>query len=135
MKTPNEIINEMMNDDAFSRLLGMKVIQLTEGQCSIQLAVEGNFLNGMGIAHGGLAYSLADTCLAFAANSYGRKALSVETSISHLKKIKKDDILIAESELVSKGNNIGVFLIHVKNQFTESVALFKGHVFFSNEIW
>jgi acyl-CoA thioesterase len=47
-------------------------------------------LNGFGIAHGGISYSLADSALAFASNSHGRKAVSIETSISHTESLKEN---------------------------------------------
>ena len=50
--------------------------------------------NGFGIAHDGICFSIADTALAFAANSsHNLKSLSIETSISLIKKIVTLEIL------------------------------------------
>ena len=135
MKTPKEIIDQMMGNDEFSRILGVRVIQLSVGECELKLHIEKMHLNGFGITHGGVSFSLADTCLAFAANSFGQKAVSIETSIAHIKKVSFGDVIIAKSELINKGKKVGVYLIHIFNQQQERVALFKGHVHFSSEVW
>jgi acyl-CoA thioesterase len=135
VKTPKEIVDLMMENDEFSRLLGIKIFQLSEGACELSLTIEKKHLNGFGITHGGVTFSFADTCLAFAANTFGQKAVSIETSIAHLKKVSIGDVLSAKSELISKGKKVGVYLIHVFNQDQDRVALFKGHVNFSSDFW
>ena len=64
MKTPREIVDLMMKEDAFSKLLGMKVLSIEKGECQLSLKVEEDFVNGFNIAHGGLSYALADSSLA-----------------------------------------------------------------------
>ena len=135
MKTPIEIVSLMLEKDSFSNWLGIRVDEINLGYCKISLHITDSMLNGFQIAHGGISYALADSCLAFAANSHGNKAVSIDTSIAHLKKVSLGDKLTAESELVNKGKKVGVYLVHVKNQENERVALFKGHVHFSSEIW
>jgi len=92
-------------------------------------------LNGFAIAHGGVTYSLADSCLAFASNSHGVQAVSVETSISHTKPVKAGDVLTATSEEMSLSRSIGVYHITVRNQREEIVALFKGTVYRTGKPW
>jgi acyl-CoA thioesterase len=92
-------------------------------------------LNGFQIAHGGIAYSLADSALAFASNSHGRKSLSVETSISHTVSVKEGDSLIAVSNEISLSPKIGIYLISIKNQNEQEVALFKGTVYRTSKEW
>ena len=91
--------------------------------------------NGFGIAHGGITYSLADSALAFASNSHGKKSVSVETSISHIKPLKAGDLIIAEAEEISVTNKIGIYHIKIKNQNTELVASFKGTVYRTSKDW
>ena len=92
-------------------------------------------LNGFAIAHGGISYSLADSALAFASNSHGIQAVSVETSISHTKAVKEGDVLTAVSEESSLSRSIGVYHITVTNQRSEIVALFKGTVYRTGKPW
>ena len=61
-----EIANKMYEQDAFSQWLGIDIEDVTEGYCKLKMSVRKEMLNGFQIAHGGIAYSLADTALAFA---------------------------------------------------------------------
>ena len=54
----------------------------------LRMQVREEMTNGFDILHGGVSYSLADSALAFAANTHGQHALSVETSISHLRAVQ-----------------------------------------------
>ncbi len=83
-------------------------------------------LNAFGIAHGGIAFSLADSAFAFACNSDGKITVALDVSISFPKAIKENDVLIAEAKQINKTNRTGLYLIEVKNQQDELVALFKG---------
>ena len=83
MSLSKKVVNKMINGDAFSQWLGIKVLEINEGNCTLEMTVRDEMTNGFNIAHGGIAYSLADSALAFAANSYGVQSMSIETSISH----------------------------------------------------
>lgn len=135
VKTPNEIILKMMEKDAFSNWLGLQVISIEKGSCTISCNINGVMLNGFSIAHGGIAYSIADTTLAFAANSYGYQSFSIETSISHLRKVQEKDILKASTTEIHRGKKTGVYQVNLINQKDELVAIFKGTVYISKIPW
>ena len=86
---PKEIVKQMIENDAFSKWLGLEILELSKGFCKLKMVVRKEMTNGFSIAHGGISYSLADSALAFAANSEGTHSLSIETSISHKKKNKQ----------------------------------------------
>lgn len=132
--SPDSIVNTMMANDYFSQWLGIQVLQTGEGSSILQMTIRKEMLNGFGIAHGGITYSLADSALAFASNSHGQKAVSVETSISHIQSLKEGDVIIAEAKEEHCSNKIAVYSITVtKNQ--EKVALFKGTVYRTSNPW
>lgn len=135
MKNPQKVINQMYNNDAFSQWLGIDIIDVKEGYCKLRMEVREEMLNGFQIAHGGIAYSLADSALAFASNSLGRKSLSVETSISHTISVRSGDELTAITEELSVSDKIGVFLITITNQKKQQVATFKGTVYRTSKEW
>lgn len=135
MPSPNEITQTMMDKDFFSQWLGISVLNTEQGACKLQLTVRQNMLNGFAIAHGGITYCLADSALAFASNSYGRQAVSIETSISHTAKVFEGDILTAEAKEITRGNKIAIYDIVITNQEMKKVALFKGTVFITEKIW
>ena len=135
MSKPQKIINKMFDQDAFSQWLGIKIVEVSKGNCQLQMPVRSEMLNGFQIAHGGVAYSLADSALAFASNSHGRKSLSVETSISHTVSVKEGNVLTATTEELSQSDKIGVYLITITNQNNQKVAYFKGTVYRTSKEW
>ena len=86
-------------------------------------------LNGFHIAHGGIAYSLADTALAFASNTYGKKCISLETSISHIECARAGDVITATTKKLSQTEKTGLYLITISNQDNQEIAYFKGTVY------
>ena len=135
MLYPKEIVNKMINNDAFSKWLGINIIQLEKGYCKLQMKILQDMTNGFDIAHGGICYSLADSALAFASNSHGKMALSIETSISHTKKVNINDTLTAETKELNINSKTGLYNIKITTQNSEEIAFFKGTVFFSDKIW
>jgi len=135
MKTPKEIFDLMYNNDPFSKLLGMQLLEINEGFCKLQMKVTNEMLNGFSIAHGGITYSLADSALAFASNSRGIQSVSIETSINHLSKVVEGDTLIAITEEKNLTGRTALYIININNQNNQSVALFKGIVFRTGKEW
>lgn len=125
-----------MAKDYFSQWLGIEVLEVKEGSCKLKMIIRKDMLNGFGIAHGGITYSLADSALAFASNSPGQKAVSIETSISHTESLKEDDVIIAQAIEEKRSNKIGIYTIKVTNTANQKiVALFKGTVYRTSKIW
>ncbi len=132
-----DIINTMMANDFFSQWLGITILEQSEGSCKLSLTVKKDMLNGFGIAHGGITYSLADSALAFASNSKGRKSVSIETSISHIISLKENDEIIAQAFCETETEKLGHYKINVflKNDSSKIVALFKGIVYKTSKNW
>lgn len=138
MSTPTlaqRVVARMYDHDPFSIWLGIERVAVEPGHCVLRMTVRGEMLNGFAITHGGITYSLADSCLAFAANSHGIQCVSVETSISHTKPVKEGDVLTATSQEMSLSRSIGIYHIKVTNQRSETVALFKGTVYRTGKAW
>ena len=134
-KTPVKVFRKMYNNDSFSQWLGIKCISIGKGKCSLQMKVRKEMLNGFYIAHGGIAYSLADSALAFASNSHGIKSVSIETSISHTFPLKSGDVITATAKEINRSKKIGIYHITVVNQDKKKVALFKGTVYRTGKEW
>jgi acyl-CoA thioesterase len=135
MELAKRVVDKMINGDAFSRWLGIEVLEITEDYCKLKMTVRKEMTNGFNIAHGGISYSLADSALAFAANSDGIQSLSVETSISHTKKVISGDTLIAETQEISKDDTNAVYNINITNQNNIEIAHFKGKVYRTKKEW
>ncbi len=135
MKTPEEIVVRMFKDDAYSKALNMHVISLDAGNCVLGMKVLEHMVNGFNIAHGGITYALADSAMAFASNAHGVQCVSIETTISHIKKVKVGDGLIASCKELSRNRKVGIYEVNVTNQSNEIVAHFKGTVLVSDQEW
>ncbi len=135
MSLAKRVVDKMINGDAFSQWLGIKVIEISEGKCTLEMTVRNEMTNGFNIAHGGIAYSLADSALAFAANSYGIQSMSIETSISHTKKVKSGDVLKAITKEVNKSKKTAIYYITITNQENMEIAHFKGTVYRTDREW
>ncbi|MDX1653513.1 MAG: hotdog fold thioesterase [Brumimicrobium sp.] len=133
--TPKAIVEKMMQGDHFSQWLGIEVLGIQKGYCLLQMTVKPDMVNGFSIAHGGISYSLADSALAFASNSYGFHAVSIETSVSHTRPVNISDVLTAECTELNRGKTIGIYQVKVVNQSKKTVALFKGTVHISSREW
>ena len=121
-----QVVARMMQTDYFSQWMGVQILEVAEGYSKIQITLRKEMLNGFGIAHGGVTFALADSAFAFACNSDGKITVALDVSISFPKAGKEGDVLIAEAKLINKTNRTGLYLIEVKNQRDELVALFKG---------
>ncbi|MEE9439429.1 MAG: hotdog fold thioesterase [Saprospiraceae bacterium] len=126
-----DYIKEKMYDkDAFSQWLGIEIIHIKNDDCKLKMIVRKDMLNGFGIAHGGITYAFADSALAFVSNALGNQAVSIETSISHTKKVVVNDILTTTSYLINKSKKFAIYSIEIHNQKMTLVASFKGTVYY-----
>ena len=128
------IPKKMLSLDAFSTWLGVEIIDCEIGHCKVGMTVRKEMLNSMGKAHGGISYSLADVAFGFAANTHGKYAVSIETSINHIEAIDEGDYLVAESVIEKVNNKLRFNIIEVKRG-KELVALFKGVVYRTSKDW
>jgi acyl-CoA thioesterase len=126
---PSSVVNQMMRDDLFSQWLGIKVLNVKEGYSKIQITLRDEMINGFGIIHGGIPFSLADSAFAFACNNRNNLSVALDTSITFTKATKPGDTLIAEAKELHNGRSTGLYLITITNQHQEQVALFKGTCF------
>lgn len=129
------IVDKMFAEDLFSQWLGIERIAVEPGHCVLKMTVRKEMLNGFGIVHGGIAFSIADSALAFASNAHGRLSVALECSISYPVAVNVGDVLTCEAKELSLTNKTGTYLIEVKNQNNKTVAFFKGTVYRTNKEW
>ncbi len=127
--TPTEVVQHMMQHDAFSRWLGIEVLEIRAGYSKIKMTLRDEMLNGFGVIHGGIAFSFADSAFAFACNNYNNLSLALDTSINFLKTTKPGQQLWAEATELHNGRSTGLYGVTVANEAGEKVAVFKGTCF------
>lgn len=135
MDLASKVVDKMLSGDAFSKWLGIEILEISSGYCKLKMQVRKEMTNGFNIAHGGITYSLADSALAFAANSYGIQSLSIETSINYKKKVMNGDTLIAETREIKKKEKTVSYVINIVNQEGIEVAEFYGKVYITKNYW
>ena len=127
--TPQQVVTQMLKDDLFSQWLGIEVIEITEGYSKIKMTVRTEMMNGLGIVHGGIAFSLADSAFAFACNNRNVLSVALDTSVNFLKPVQVGDLLVAEAKELHNGKSTGLYQVSISNQQQHLVALFKGTCF------
>lgn len=135
LEKAKKIVDAMYNNDPMSQWLGIERLEDAPGKSVLRMTVRKEMLNGFSIAHGGIAYALADSALAFAANAHGIQSVSIETSISHVFPVKEGDILTTEVVEMNLTRNTALYSVTVKNQDGRAVAHFKGTVFRTGKEW
>lgn len=124
-----KVVAHMMEHDRFSQWLGITILNIQEGYSKIQMTVREEMLNGFGIVHGGIAFSLADSAFAFACNNRNNLSVALDTSINFTKAVQVGDSLTAEAKEIHNGKSTGLYHITITNQQQEVVAIFKGTCF------
>lgn len=124
-----KVVVHIMQQDLFSQWLGIEVLEIKEGYSKIKMTVRKEMINGLGIVHGGIAFSLADSCFAFACNNRNVLSVALDTSINFIKPIHVGDELTAEAKEIHNGKSTGLYHITISNQKNHVVALFKGTCF------
>ena len=124
-----EVVNHMMENDFFSQCMDVEVIEVKEGYSKIKMTIRKEMVNGFGIVHGGIPFSLADSAFAFACNNRNNLSVALDVTITFTRPVNIGDVLTAEAKEVHNGRSTGVYLITVTNQKKEQVALFKGTCF------
>ena len=130
---PGSVVEHMMSDDLFSQWLGISIIEIREGYSKIKMTVRPEMMNGLGIVHGGIAFSLGDSCFAFACNNRNVLSVALDTSINFLKPVHVADELTAEAKELHNGKSTGLYHITITNQNNHTVAVFKGTCYRTNK--
>ena len=128
-KLAERVVNGMVAKDAFSEWLGIEVLEIAPRRSVVQMQVRQEMVNGFGVSHGGIVYSLADSALAFACNTHGRVTVAIENSISYPKPVAVGDVLTAIADEDSATKNLGFYRVVVRNQKDVIVSTLRGTVY------
>src|SRR6187551_2601329 len=123
------VVSHMMENDFFSQWMGVQVLEVREGYSRIKMSIRKEMVNGFGIVHGGIPFSLGDSAFAFACNNRNNLSVALDTSINFIKPVHIGDELTAEAIEIHNGRSTGLYHITIRNQNDQEVALFKGLCF------
>jgi acyl-CoA thioesterase len=122
------IVAAMLERDAFTRWLGVELVDVRAGRCTLRMRVREEMMNGFGVAHGGIAFSLADSAMAFACNASAHVTVAVDNSVSYPAAIALGDELVAIAEEESSSSRLAYYRVVVRRE-ESVVALFRGTVY------
>lgn len=120
------VVNGMLSRDEFTRLLGIELLKVAPDTCECRMTVRPEMVNGFGVAHGGIVFSLADSAFAFACNTHGKVTVSIENSITYPLPIRPGDVLTAVAQRDAGSNRLSYYRVDVRNQEAQVVGLFRG---------
>ena len=123
------VVQGMLRADAFSRWLGIDIVEIAPGRSVVRMKVRPEMVNGFGVSHGGIVYSLADSALAFASNTNGNVTVAIDNAIAYPRKVQVGDVITAEAIEESFTNRLGFYRVAVTNQENVMVATFRGTVY------
>lgn len=122
------VVDEMLAVDAFSRWLGVDVLEAGPGHSRISMTVRNEMVNGFGTSHGGIVFSFADSALAFATNAGGFVTVAVDCTVSYTRPVRPGDRLVAVCTEESTTNTLAFCSVTVRNQDDVTVGHFRGTV-------
>jgi acyl-CoA thioesterase len=123
------VVAAMLERDEFSRWLGLEVTHVAPNAATVRMTVRPEMVNGFGVCHGGIAFSLADSALAFASNTHGRVTVSIENGIRYPAPIVPGDVLTATAVQESASRRLAFFNVTITKQGRDVVGLFRGTVY------
>ncbi|MDQ1098749.1 MULTISPECIES: PaaI family thioesterase [Chryseobacterium] len=127
--TPKQVAEYMLGQDYFSQWMNIRLIEIKENYCLIEMPVKKEMINGLKTVHGGVTFAFADSALAFSSNNSGDAAVALNCVINFTKAGKEGDVFRAESILANETRKTAIYDIKITNQNDELIAKFVGTVY------
>jgi len=125
---PSDLAAGMYADDAASQMLGITVDMDEPGRATATMTVRDDMVNGLGVCHGGLLFSLADTAMAFLSNTEvaeGHAALAAHAEIDWLRPAVAGQSVVATAQAIARPGRTTVHDVEVHAD-GELIAVFRG---------
>lgn len=126
VETIKKLIRE---NDRLGKLLGVELVEVSEGRAVATLKVEEHHLNAADVVHGGTIFAVADIALAAASNSYGNVALLTNGNIQVFHATQLGDTLAAKAKEISASRKLAHYRVKVTNGAGEQVAVYNATVY------
>lgn len=125
-----EALKKYLNEnDTYAKSGRIRLTELREGYAEAILDVNENSLNALKFVQGGAIFTLADMAFAGASNSWGEKAVAMNSTVVFLRPGTGKQLKAATS-LVHKGRRSCIFDILITDECGESVAKITSTGFF-----
>jgi acyl-CoA thioesterase len=121
-----QCVDTMWAEDGASQAMGMQIVSVREGCAVVSMTVRETMVNGHGMCHGGMIFSLADSAFAFACNSQNLVAVASGACIDYLRPAFTGNELTASASVVNQGKKNGLYDVVVSDQDNRIIAQFRG---------
>ncbi len=120
------VVGLMMKEDTFSHWLGVEILSIAPGRITTRMTVRAEMLNGFKVCHGGISFGFADSAFAFACNTQGNLAVSIQNTMTYPAAAYAGDVLTAVAVETARSNRILYYDVTVTKQDGTAVGLFRG---------
>ena len=93
--------------------LGIELLEVAEAYARLSIRVRPEYCNAVSRAHGMLISSLADQCVAVAANTMADRALVTELKINYLTAARPGLALVGEARPVDCRRTLGLWEVRI----------------------
>ncbi|MEZ5215374.1 MAG: hydroxyphenylacetyl-CoA thioesterase PaaI [Ilumatobacteraceae bacterium] len=121
-----EPVQAMLVDDHVAVALGLQVHEAGEGRSVVSMEVRQDMVNGLGVCHGGMLFTLADASMAYTSNAYGPATFATNAEIDFLRPARLGDTVTAVCTEVAKPGKAAVHDVTLTIQDGTVVAVFRG---------
>lgn len=97
-----QILSRFATSEAL-RTMGITVAYLGVGIVRLKMKVKPEYLNAMGIQHGGFTCALADTAMGIAVQTLGSIGYTIDLNINFCAPVVTGDELVAEGQVIYEG--------------------------------
>ena len=122
-----KVASKILELDETCRSMGVCLEHVNEGTATLSLKIKQQHINGHGICHGGIIFTLSDSAFAFACNSRNVASVAQHASITFTIPAKLGDRLFATAKEISLIKRNGIYDVTVTNQNADVIAEFRGY--------
>lgn len=123
----SQIAHSMLAAEGTGPAWDIEIEEARAGYARIRMTLRADMLNGHGIAHGGMIFSLADTAFAYACNGRNLRTVAAQASIVFLDAAREGETLVAEAEEQALVGRSGVYNVSVRTEDGRAIAEFQGY--------
>jgi acyl-CoA thioesterase len=123
----------LLEKDAYAKFSGMTLEEISPGRAVASMTVGPNHLNGAGMVHGGVIFTLADFAFAAAVNSHDRIAVAITSSISYLR-ASAGKRLTAEATEINRSRTLAHCAVKVTDDTGQLIAVFQGTAYIKKDL-
>jgi len=119
--------------DSFARSLGIELVEASLGRAVSRVRLEERHVNFIGVAHGGLVFTLADAAMGYASNSQGIVSPSIDSHILYSQPARVGDVLTATAVEIARTSRLSNYRIDIVRGDGKIVAAMTGTTYITGK--